>query len=80
MVLADTKDRNDNSERWCDEWPLNGLVDFPIFCLLKDTFLPIPVDEPAKDPELDKEEASNEVLLHEPESLTTTLPRALPLQ
>jgi hypothetical protein len=69
LVLGDTKDRNDVSGQWYNEWPLDTWVDSPIFRWLRDTFLPMLVNESAEYPEPDEDEASHEALLHEPESL-----------
>jgi len=49
-------------------------VDSLIFRWLRDTYLPILVKEPAEYSEPDKDEASNEALLHEPESNKRALP------
>jgi hypothetical protein len=78
LVLGDTEDRNDVSEQWYNEWPLDTWVDSPIFRWLRDTFLPMLVNESAEYPEPDEDEASNEALLHEPESNQSALPRAPP--
>ena len=72
FVVGDTEDQNDVSGQWYNEWPLDTLVDSPIFRWLRDRFLPILVNECAEYPEPDKNEASNEALLHEPESLKST--------
>jgi hypothetical protein len=78
LVLGDTEDRNDVSGQWYNDWPLDTWVDSPIFRWLRDTFLPMLVNEPAEYPEPDEDEASNEALLHEPESNQSALPRAPP--
>jgi len=78
LVLGDTEDRNDVSGQWYDKWPLDTWVDSPIFRWLRDTFLPMLVNESAEYPEPDEDEALNEALLHEPESLKSTLPCAPP--
>jgi len=80
LVLGDTEDRNDVSGQWYNEWPLDTWVDSPIFRWLRDTFLPMLVKESAEYPEPDEDEASNEALLHEPESNKCALPPALPPQ
>jgi len=80
LVLGDTEIRNDVSGQWYDKWPLDTWVDSLIFQWLRDTFLPMLVNESAEYPEPDEDEASNEVLLHEPESLKSTLLRAPPPQ
>jgi len=54
------------------------LTDFPIVQWLRDTFLPMLVNESAEYPKPDEDEASNEALLHEPESLKSILPCAPP--
>ena len=76
FVLGDTEDRNDISGQWYNKWPLDTWVDSPIFPWLRDTFVPMLFNESADYPERDNNEASNEGLLHEPESLTSTLPLA----
>jgi len=78
LVLGVTEDRNDVSGQWYNEWPLDTWVDSPIFLWLRDTFLPMLVKEPAEYPEPDEDEASNEALLHEPESNQCALPSAPP--
>jgi hypothetical protein len=78
LLLGDTEDRNNVSGQWYDKWPLDTWVDSPIFRWLRDTFLLMLVNESAEYPEPDKDEASNEVLLHKPESLQSTLPHAPP--
>jgi len=80
LVLGDTKDRNDVSGQWHDEWPLDTWVDSPIVRWLRDTFLPMLVKEPAEYPEPDEDKASNEALLHEPEINKCSLPSAPPPQ
>jgi len=80
LVLGDTKDRNDVSEPWYNAWPLDTWVYSPIFRWLRDLSLLILVNESAEYPEPDKDNASNEALLHEPERLKSTWPRALPPQ
>jgi SNF2 family DNA or RNA helicase len=76
--LGDTKDWNVNSEQRYNEWPLDTRVDPPIFRWFGDTLLPLLFIESAEYAEPDKDEALNEVLLHEPESLKSTFPRAPP--
>jgi len=80
LVLGDTADWNDISGQWYIEWPLDTSVDSPIFWWRRDTSLPMLVNGSAEYPEPDKDEASNEALLHEPESLKSTLACALPSQ
>ena len=80
LVLGNTEDQYDISGQWYNEWPLDTWVDSPIYRWLRDTFLPMLVNEYAEHPEHDKDDASNEALLHEPERLKSTLPHALPLQ
>jgi len=80
LVLGDTEDRNDISGQWYTEWPLNTRVDSPIFRWLRDTYLPMLVNAAAEYPELDKDEASNEVLLHNPRSNSPALTCAPPSQ
>jgi len=80
VVLGDTEDRNDVSGQWYNEWPLDTWVDSLIFRWLRDTFLPMLVKEPAEYPKPDEDEASNDALLHEPESNKCSLPSAPPPQ
>jgi len=80
LVLGDTEDRNDISGQWYDEWPLDTWVDSLIFQWLRETFLAMLVKEPAEYTESDTDEASNEALLHEPESNKCALPPAPPPQ
>jgi hypothetical protein len=80
LVLGDTEDRNDVSEQWYNEWPLDTWVDSPIIRWLTDTSLPMHVNAPAEYPEPDEDEASNEALRHEPERYDSALPRAPPPQ
>ena len=80
LVLGDTEDRNDVSEKWLDEWPLDTWVDSPIFRWLSDTFLAMVVNKSAKYPKPDKDEASNEARLQRLESLISAVPCALPPQ
>ena len=78
--MGDTEDLNEVSGQWYNEWPLHTWVDSPIFRLVRDTFLPMLVNESAEYPQPDEDDASNEVLLHEPQSLNSTLPLAPPPQ
>jgi len=80
LVLGDTEDRNDVSGQWYNEWTLDTWVDSPIFRWLRDTFLPMLVNEPAEYPEPDEDDASNAALLHEPESNQSAMPHAPPPQ
>jgi len=80
FVLGDPMDQNDVSGQWYDVWPLDTFMYSPIFRWLRDTFLPMLVNEPAEYPEPDEEEASNEALLHNPESYWSILPSAPPPQ
>jgi hypothetical protein len=61
-----------------DEWQLDISVDSAIFRWLREILLEILVKDPAENPEPDEDEASNEVLLHEPESFKRSLPPAPP--
>jgi len=80
LVLGDTEDRNDVPGQWYNEWPLDTWVDSPIFRWLTDTFRPMLVSAPVEYPKPDEDEASNEVLLHEPERDKSALPHAPPPQ
>ena len=64
LVLGDTEDRNAVTGQSYNEWPLNTWVDSPIFQWLRDTFLPMLVNESAEYPDSDEDEASNEALMH----------------
>jgi hypothetical protein len=68
LELGDTEDWNYISRLWYNEWPLDTWVDSPIIQWLGESFLPMLVKEPAEYPEPDKDEASNETLLHKLES------------
>jgi len=65
LVLGETEDRNVISGQLDDEWPLDTLVDSPIFGSLRETFLPMLVNEPAEYPEPDQDDESREALLPE---------------
>jgi hypothetical protein len=80
LVLGDSKDWNDVSGQWDHEWPLDTSVDSPMFPWLGDTFLRILFNQSGKDSEPQEDKAPNEGLLHKPESLKRTMPRALPAQ
>jgi len=80
LVLGDTKVPNDISGQWYDNWPLDTWADSPIFWSLRDPFLWFLVNAPAEYPEPDKDEASNEVLLRNPECNKFPLPCAPPPQ
>jgi len=80
LVLGDTEHCNDISGQWYNEWPLDTLVDCPIFRWLRDTFLPMIVKEPAESPEPDEDKASNEAILLEHEGNESALPHAPPRQ
>jgi hypothetical protein len=55
-------------------------VDSPIFRLLGDTFLLMPVNAAAEHPEPDEDNASNEVILYAAESNSHAWPHAPPSQ
>jgi len=78
--LGYTEDQNNVSGQGYDEWPLGTWVDSPIFLWLTDTFLSMLVNKTAEYPKPDEGEASNEMLLHELESLKCTMHGALPPQ
>jgi len=80
LVLGDTENRNDVSSQWHNEWPPNTWLNSPIFRSLRDTFLPMLGKEPVEYPKPEEDKASNETLLHQPESYKSTLPRAPPPQ
>jgi len=80
LVLGDTKDRNNISGQWYEEWPLHTLVDSPIFWWLTETFLPMIFKESEEYPEPDDDVVSNEALLHEPASDKCSSPSVSPPQ
>jgi len=80
LVLGDTEDRNDVSGQCYDEWPLDTWVDSPIFRWLRETFLPMLVNEPGEYPEPDQEDESTEALLPEQDQYENALPGAPPPQ
>jgi len=80
LVLGDTKDQNDVSGQWYNQWPLDTWVDSPIFQCPRDTLPPMLVNKSAEYPKPDDDEASNEAPLHKPEMLKSTLPCACPPQ
>jgi len=80
LVLGDTEDRNDVSGQWYDEWPPNTWVDSPIFRWLRETFLPMLVNEHAEYPENDEDDPLREALLPEQERHENALPSSRPPQ
>jgi hypothetical protein len=80
LVLGDTEDRNDVSGQRSNEWPLDNWVDSPIFRWLRDTFLPMILNESAEYPKPNEDQASNVALLHAPDILESTFPHVLPPQ
>jgi hypothetical protein len=78
VVLGDTEDWNDVSAQWYDEWILSTWVDNLIIRWLRERFLPMLVNEPAEYPEPDKDKASNQALLHQPEGTQSPLPHSPP--
>jgi len=80
LVLGDREDHNDVSGQWYNERPLNSWVDSPIFRWLRETFLPMLVNEPAQYPEPDQDDESREVLLPENDRYENALPGAPPPQ
>jgi len=73
-------DRNDISEQWYNEWPLDTWVDSPIFQPLRETFLPMLVNEPAEYPEPDQDDTLREALRPVQVRHDNALPSAPPLQ
>jgi len=65
LVLGDTEDRKDLSGQWYNEWPLNTWVDCSISQWLRETFLPMLVQEPVEYPKPYQDDESREV--HPPE-------------
>jgi len=78
LVLRDTEDWNDITGQCYNEWPLDTSVDSLIFRWLSDTFLPMLLHVAAEYPEPDKDEASNQALLHEPDHDSRALPHPPP--
>jgi hypothetical protein len=76
LVLGDTKDSNNVSGQWYNEWPLDTWVESLIFRWLRETFLPMPVKEPAEYPERNQDDASREALL--PEERNENAPPSAP--
>jgi hypothetical protein len=76
LVLADTKYQNDVSGQWYNVWPLDTLVDSPIFRWRRASFLPMLFNESVECPEPEEDKASNEAPLHELESQKSILPSA----
>jgi len=62
LVLGDTEDRSDIPGRWYNEWPLDTSVGPPIFRRLRETLLPMLVNELAEYPKPDEDDASRETL------------------
>jgi len=79
-VLGDTKDRNDISGQWYDEWALDTLVDSPIFGWLRETFLAMLFNEHVEYPKPDGDNLFREALLPEQERHKNPLPSAPPPQ
>ena len=79
-MLGDTEDCNDESGQWYDKWPLNTWVDCPIFPWLRETFLPMPVKDPAEYSQPDQDDESREALLPEQDRYENALPAAPPPQ
>jgi len=65
LVLGDTEDRHDVSGQWHDEWPLDTWVESLIFRWLRETFVPMLVNEPAEYPEPDQDDESKYTLVPE---------------
>jgi hypothetical protein len=74
MVLGDTKSQNEVSRQSHQELPLHTWVNSAISQWVRNTSLQMVVNEAAQFPESNKEEQSNKVLLHEPDSNTSDLP------
>jgi len=77
-MLEDTEDCNDISGQWYNEWVLNTWVDSPIFRWLRQTFRPMPANEPAEYPKHDEDDPLGVALLPEQESHQNALPGAPP--
>ena len=79
-MLGDTEDRNNVSGQWYDEWGLNTWVDSPIFRWLRETYLPMLVNEHAEYTEPDEDDQLREALLPDQERHENALPSAPPPQ
>jgi len=75
-VFGDTEGSKDVSGQWYNQWPLDTLVESPIFWWLRQTFLPMLVKEPAEYPEPDQDDASRETFL--PEERNDNAPPSAP--
>jgi hypothetical protein len=78
LVLGDSDGWNDVPGQWYNEWPPDTEVGCPILRWLRESFLTMLVKEPAEYSEPDQDEASDVALLHEADSLKSTLPRVPP--
>ena len=68
------QDRNDIREEWSDEWPFGTWVDSLIFRWLRETFLPMLLNEPLEYPEPDEDNALRDALLPDRERHDHPLP------
>ena len=64
-MLGETEAGFDVSGQWYDEWPLDTWVDSPIFRWLRETSLPLYVNEPAEYAEPGEDDTSRETHLPE---------------
>jgi hypothetical protein len=80
LVLGDTKDHNNVSGQWYDEWALDTWVDSPISRWLSETILPMLVKEPAEYPEPDGDDPLREALLPGQKRNENALPGSPPPQ
>jgi len=78
LVLGDTKNRNDGSGQSYDAWPLDTWLDSPIFRCLRETFLPMLVNEPVEYPKPEHDDKSSEALLPEQDRNEHALPGGPP--
>jgi len=76
LVLRDTEDCNDVSGQWHHEWPLDTWVESPIFRWLRETFLPMHVNETAEYPEPHQDDTSRETPV--PEERNENAPPSAP--
>ena len=80
LVLGAREDHNNMSRKWYSEWPLDTLVDTPVFRWLRETFLPVLVNQHAEYPEPDEDDPLREAYVPEQGSHAGALPSAPPPQ
>jgi hypothetical protein len=78
LLLGDTDDSNEIPGPWQNEWTLKPWVDSPIFRWLRQTFLPMLINEPAEYPKPDKDDPLSEALRPEQMTPENALPSVPP--